>query len=172
MIGLVWSRAIRDTYWTDYNPSTGFQARSRIPPPKPLSFFHSAGKVALVVVPLSYGNKVRQWLSAEPHSALHPSALLFFFCFTKQHQQSISPHMGWLCKAIGLCWSSWSEVKWSEVAQSCPTLCYPVDCSPPCSSVHGIFQARVLEWVAISYNSIFNNENWHFRARVLYQALF
>ena len=37
----------------------------------------------------------------------------------------------------------------SEVAQSCPTLCNPVDCSPTCSSVHGIFQARVLEWVAI-----------------------
>ena len=35
-------------------------------------------------------------------------------------------------------------------AQSCPTLCDPVDCSPPDSSVHGIFQARILEWVAIS----------------------
>ena len=38
------------------------------------------------------------------------------------------------------------------VAQSCPTLCDPVDCSPPGSSVHEIFQARVLEWVAISYS--------------------
>ena len=37
----------------------------------------------------------------------------------------------------------------SEVAQSCPTLSDPMDCSPPGSSVHGIFQARVLEWVAI-----------------------
>ena len=35
------------------------------------------------------------------------------------------------------------------VAQSCPTLCNPMDCSPLCSSVHGILQARVLEWVAI-----------------------
>ena len=34
------------------------------------------------------------------------------------------------------------------VAQSCPTLCDPVDCSPPGSSVHGILQARTLEWVA------------------------
>ena len=34
----------------------------------------------------------------------------------------------------------------------CPTLCDPVDCSPPGSSVHGIFQARVLEWVAISFS--------------------
>ena len=39
----------------------------------------------------------------------------------------------------------------SEVAQSCPTLCDPMDCSLPGSSVHGIFQARILELVAISF---------------------
>ena len=38
----------------------------------------------------------------------------------------------------------------SEVAQSCPTLSDPMDCSLPGSSVHGIFQARVLEWGAIT----------------------
>ena len=37
-------------------------------------------------------------------------------------------------------------------AQSCLTLCVPMDCSPPGSSVHGTFQARILEWVAISYS--------------------
>ena len=36
------------------------------------------------------------------------------------------------------------------VAQSCPTLCNPIDCSPPGSSVHGIHQARILEWVSSS----------------------
>ena len=41
---------------------------------------------------------------------------------------------------------------WSEVAQSCPTLCNPIDCSPPGSSVHGIFQAGILEWVAIPFS--------------------
>ena len=41
---------------------------------------------------------------------------------------------------------------WSEVTQSCPTLCDPMDCSPPGSSIHGILQARVLEWVAISFS--------------------
>ena len=41
------------------------------------------------------------------------------------------------------------ERKESEVAQSCPTLCDPVACSLPGSSVHGILQARILEWVAI-----------------------
>ena len=40
----------------------------------------------------------------------------------------------------------------SEVAQSCPTLSDPIDCSLPGSSVHGIFQARVLEWVAIAFS--------------------
>ena len=45
-----------------------------------------------------------------------------------------------------MCW------KKSEVAQSCPTLCDPMDCSPPGSSIHGIFQARILEWVAISFS--------------------
>ena len=40
----------------------------------------------------------------------------------------------------------------SEVTQLCPTLCDPVDSSPPGSSVHGILQARILEWVAISFS--------------------
>ena len=39
-----------------------------------------------------------------------------------------------------------------EVTQLFPTLCYPMDCNLPGSSVHGIFQARVLEWVAISFS--------------------
>ena len=42
----------------------------------------------------------------------------------------------------------------SEVAQSCPTLRDPMDYSPPGSSVHGIFQARVLEWGAIAYSGV------------------
>ena len=37
-------------------------------------------------------------------------------------------------------------------AQSCATLCNPMNCSPPGSSVHGIFQARILEWVAVSFS--------------------
>ena len=40
----------------------------------------------------------------------------------------------------------------SEVAQSCPTLCDPMDCSLRDSSIHGIFQARELEWVAVSFS--------------------
>ena len=45
--------------------------------------------------------------------------------------------------------ANWRE---SHIAQSCPTVCDPMDCSPPPSSIHGIFQARVLEWVAIAFS--------------------
>ena len=40
----------------------------------------------------------------------------------------------------------------SEVSQSCPTLCDPMDCSLPGFSIHGIFQARVPDWVALSFS--------------------
>ena len=43
----------------------------------------------------------------------------------------------------------------SEVAESCPTLSDPMNCGPPGSSVHGIFQARVLEWGAIAFVPLF-----------------
>ena len=60
-----------------------------------------------------------------------------------------------------LTWDVWFSltVKRSEVAQLCPTLCDPMDCSLPGSSVHWIFQARILEWVAISFSLtvIFSN---------------
>ena len=51
---------------------------------------------------------------------------------------------------------SWTIKKTAAAAarslQSCPTLCDPIDCSPPGSSVHGIFQARTLEWVAFAFS--------------------
>ena len=61
----------------------------------------------------------------------------------------------------------WMKVKReSEVAQSCLTLSDPLDCSPPGSSIHGIFQARVLEWGAIAFSSPFfvvsNTGFWSF----------
>ena len=52
-------------------------------------------------------------------------------------------------------------MKWSEVAQSCPTLCDPMDCSLPGSSIHQIFQARILKWVAISFSRrTFQPRDW------------
>ena len=50
----------------------------------------------------------------------------------------------------------------SEVTQSCPTLCDPMDCSLLCSSVRGILQERILEWVAISFSrrsTLVNSKN-------------
>ena len=56
----------------------------------------------------------------------------------------------------------------SEVAQSCPTLLDPMDCSLPGSSVHGIFQARVLEWVAIAFSiiNVYYMVNTYFQIQV------
>ena len=83
------------------------------------------------------------------------------------------PHLHWNLEPLAILWTSptssrfqvfvpavlfcflitgWSKAKQSEVSQLCPTLCDPMDCSLPCSSIHGIFQARVLEWVAISFS--------------------
>ena len=55
------------------------------------------------------------------------------------------------CRFLLQCMKVKSE---SEVAQSCPTPSDPMDCSPPGSSIHGIFQARVLEWVAIAFSDM------------------
>ena len=50
----------------------------------------------------------------------------------------------------------------SEVTRSCPTLCDPVDCSPPGSSVHGMLQARILEWGATPFSrGVFPTQGWN-----------
>ena len=55
----------------------------------------------------------------------------------------------------------------SVCTQSCPTLCDPMDCSSPGSSVHGVFQARILEWVAISsFWGSSQPSDWTFLSRI------
>ena len=55
-----------------------------------------------------------------------------------------------------------SEESESEVSQSCPTLCDPLDCSPPGFSVHGILQARILEWgYHLLLQGIFLTQGWN-----------
>ena len=53
-------------------------------------------------------------------------------------------------------WFEWTECIYTYICclvpKSCPTVCDPMDCSPPGSSVHGISQARILEWIAISFS--------------------
>ena len=70
---------------------------------------------------------------------------------TRLHRPWDSPgkNSGVGCHFLLQCMKVKSE---SEVAQSCPTLRHPMDCSPPGSSVHGIFQAKALEWGAIAFS--------------------
>ena len=78
----------------------------------------------------------------------------FMTSWTVAHQAPLSmgfpgKNTGVGCQFLLQCMKVKSE---SEVAQSWPTLSDPMDRSPPSSSVHGIFQARILEWVAISFS--------------------
>ena len=66
-----------------------------------------------------------------------------------RHWDSPGKNTGVGCHFLLQCMKVKSQ---SEVAKSCPTLSDPMDCSPPGSSIHGIFQARVLEWGAIAFS--------------------
>ena len=78
----------------------------------------------------------RVWLSATPWMAAHQA--LPSLGFSRQEHWSGLPFP--------------STMHESEVAQSCPTLSDPMDCSLPGSSIHGIFQARVLQWGATAFS--------------------
>ena len=98
----------------------------------------------LLLLLLSHFSRVR--LCATPHTAAHkaPPSL----GFSRQEYWSGLPFP--------------SPMHESEVAQSCPTLRDPTDCSPPGSSVHGIFQARVLEWGSIAFSDPIQESNSFF----------
>ena len=100
---------------------------------------------SLLLLLLSRFSRVR--LCAIPQTAAHqaPQAL----GFSRQEHWSG-------CHFLLQCMKVKSE---SEVAQSCPTLHDPMDCGLPGSSVHGIFQARVLEWGAIAFSSHYSIHN-------------
>ena len=87
------------------------------------------------------GAKTQTWLGTLHEDFWYLIATLFFYlCGGHRHRIQISGHR--------------HGVDEREVAQSCPTLCDPVDCSLPGSTVHGIFQVRMLEWVAIPYSKL------------------
>ena len=103
-----------------------------------------------------------QWLKKETESEVAPS------CPTPRDPMNtrlLRPRgfpgksTGVGCHLLLQCMKVKSE---SEVTQSCPTLSDPVDCSPPGSSVHGIFQARLLEWGAIAFSIMtsYGTYNW------------
>ena len=74
----------------------------------------------------------------------HSIVFLYFFALITEEGFLISP-----CYSLELCIQMG---QFSSVAQSCPTPSDPVDCSLPGSSTHGVFQVRVLEWVAIAFS--------------------
>ena len=100
------------------------------------------------------------------HVCVRPQALWLLFLYVFSFPWEV-PDVNWASQECCLFYPKSSDFPWfyfrglfpslsfeseSEVAQSCPTLCDPVDCSLPGSSVHGILQARILEWVAISFS--------------------
>ena len=84
-------------------------------------------------------------------SFAHVSMILMFYICSQlaSFVDYISSLTSFLAQTLHL---PWSEVKWSDVAQSCPTLCDLMNCRLPDFSIHGIFQAIVLEWIAISFS--------------------
>ena len=109
------------------------------------------------------GRKASELLNFEPFgcvAAAAAAAKSLQSCPTVRHHRrqptrlprpwdSPGKNTGVSCHFLLQCMKVESE---SEVAQSCPTLRDHMDCSPPGSSVHGIFQARVLEWDAIAFS--------------------
>ena len=118
-------------------------------------FFTDWATREALLLPLSHFSRVR--LCATPLTAAHqaPPSL----GFSRQEQWSGLPFP--------------SPMPESEIAQLCPTLSNPTDCSFPGSSVHGIFQARVLEWGALEQVSSSRLEEVKYcilKARVLLQT--
>jgi len=85
-----------------------------------------------------------------------------------RHWDSPGRNTGVGCHFLLQCTKVKSE---SEVAQSCPTLSDPMDCCLPGSSVHGIFQARVLEWSAIAFSLADKKTKIFIRQRKFYYHL-
>ena len=79
--------------------------------------------------------------SQTPCLTLHLVCFLKLFCFSASQSLLLLLDLSFV-SAVLLC----------SVAQSCLTLCSPMDCSPPGSSTQGIFQVRILQWSAISYS--------------------
>ena len=105
-------------------------------------FFATLGTVALQA-PLSMEFSRQEYLSVPPPGDLPDSGIEFV--------SPVSPALAGEFFTMSTTWEVQNGNE-GEVTQSCPTLGDPVDCSQPGSSVQGILQARILEWVAISFS--------------------
>ena len=115
--------------------------------PLPRMFFPSSPSLSMLLVPQSsihfvYSglNCLKAYFPYQIQTSKRQDLVLNWVSLSLGHFCSVKVHMWWrpclLAKSL----------------QSCPTLCNPMDCSPPGSSVHGIFRARVLEWGAIAFS--------------------
>ena len=115
-----------------------------------------------------YSQQSILWKSKISHPTAAAAAKSFQLCSTLCHPiwqptrlprpwDSPGKNAGVGCHCLLQCMKVKSQ---SEVAQSCPTLSDPMDYSPPGSSVHGIFQARVLEWGAIAFSKSLDKWAW------------
>ena len=102
----------------------------------------------------------RQWIIINVTRWWLHSHLLFQMCFLAWVNQHIPWYLlrSWDIDLEKVFCSVCLCVCVRSISQSCPTLCNPLDCSPSRSSVHGISQARILQWVAISYS---RGSSWH-----------
>ena len=125
------------------------------------SFRPSLGMCKVLLVPSKTGVSV----SPSPVEVVIKSCCLqsqipWDFSVPLLNPQAGKPDVGFRTfTTVGeLLWYYWSSVcgsptqRVAQVTQLCLTLCHPMDCSPPGSSVHGILQARILEWVAILFS--------------------
>ena len=105
-------------------------------------WFHHGCIWGLLLLLLLLSRFSRARLCATPETAAHqaPPSLGF-----SRQEHGLGCHFLLQCMKVK---------RESEVAESCPTLSDPMDCSPPGSSIHGIFQAAVLEWGAIAFSGI------------------
>ena len=104
-----------------------------------------------IKLPKSVGSLEKQENSRKTSAAAGAIAKSLQSCLTLCNPIDGSP-LQWAgvdCHFLLQCMKVKSE---REVTHSCPTLSNPMDCSPPGSSVHGVFQARVLEWGAIAFS--------------------
>ena len=85
------------------------------------------------------------WLHTLNHFT-HTTLQIFWTLIFSQHMHYI------ICVCVCVCVCVCAHMH----AQSCPALCNPMDCGLPGFSIHGIFQARILEWVAISSSRIYS----------------